>query len=244
MRPMPLAAALVVTLALPALAGEAAYRPPSPPGDGRVLVYRGSGASAPSAVPVYRGSAAAPGNLAVRVGVRGAVDRRPPVWFVDPAQDELVACRLSKPSRSGSPASAASSVGSRCTERLLSPRAGRARRRRAAATAGRPAEHAVLVLDQELEHSPRHPVVLVQPPQAQPGGDYASDDLADGCIHSQVRAGPAARWGRHSRSACQIKPGARNRARTSRASGHGAAPGRRTPAPPDGPRPGRASRRA
>ena len=95
MRPMPLAAALVVALALPALAGEAAYRPPSPPGAGRVLVYRGSGASAPSAVPVYRGSAARPAYLAesapapevLSIGGRH-------VWFVDPARGALTACRL------------------------------------------------------------------------------------------------------------------------------------------------------
>lgn len=94
MRPMPIAA-LVVTLALPALAGEAAYRPPSPPSDGRVLVYRGSGASAPSAVPVYRGSAgratylaeSAPAPEVLSIGGRH-------VWFVDPARSELTACRL------------------------------------------------------------------------------------------------------------------------------------------------------
>ncbi len=95
MRPIPRLAFAAWLLAAPALAGEAAYTPPRPPGAGRVLVYRGGSADVPSAIPVHRGSAAPPGYLTavppprpvLPVGGRN-------IWFVDPAEGGLAACNL------------------------------------------------------------------------------------------------------------------------------------------------------
>jgi hypothetical protein len=61
----------------------------------RVAVYRGSASNVPAPIPVYRGSAVAPGARGANVpepGVGAVGGQR--LWFVDPAQDELVACRL------------------------------------------------------------------------------------------------------------------------------------------------------
>ena len=61
---------------------------------GRVAVYRGSASNVEAAVPVYRGSAAtataAPAPPGPPVGAIGGQR----LWFVDPARDELVACRM------------------------------------------------------------------------------------------------------------------------------------------------------
>jgi hypothetical protein len=92
MRPAPVAL-LALTLPWPALAGDATYLPPRPPGT--VAVYRGASANVAPPVAVYRGSAARPGYLA-------PPPEPPPVttvggeriWFADPVQDELVGCRL------------------------------------------------------------------------------------------------------------------------------------------------------
>ena len=64
---------------------------------GRVAVYRGSASNVEAAVPVYRGSAAprpdqGPAPAGPEVGAVGGQR----LWFVDPARDELVACRMAR----------------------------------------------------------------------------------------------------------------------------------------------------
>lgn len=97
MRPFPVLALALAAwmLAMPALAGEALYTPPRPPGDGRVLVYRGASADVPSAIPIHRGSAAPPGYLTAAPPPRPVlpVGGRN-IWFVDPAAGGLAACNL------------------------------------------------------------------------------------------------------------------------------------------------------
>lgn len=95
MRLLPVLALAAWTLAVPALAGEAAYTPPRPPSGGRVLVYRGASVDVPAAIPVYRGSAAPPGYLTAAPPPRPVLPiggRN--VWFVDPAAGDLVGCNL------------------------------------------------------------------------------------------------------------------------------------------------------
>jgi hypothetical protein len=93
MRSLALAVLLTLGPQLPVLADGEVYQPPRPPGT--VAVYRGDGASAPSPIPVYRGSAVAPGYLTSAAtpepGVATVGGRR--IWFVDPAEDELIGCR-------------------------------------------------------------------------------------------------------------------------------------------------------
>ena len=109
-----------------------------------------------------------------------------------------------------------------------------------------PAKHAVLALDQELEHPPRHRVVLVQPAEREAGVDQRGHDLADR-MEPFVGSGIAqpGRGVRIVATDCRSPAArARNRARTSRASRRAAAPCRRAPAPPDALRPDRARRPA
>ena len=119
------------------------------------------------AVPVYRGSAAAPGH-------RGAGAPGPPVgaiggqrlWFVDPAPRragrlphgaDLHRRGRAHPLRAAPPAG-------RLTRRSSRPLRAQRERQRQPGLVG-PAVHAVRILDQMLEHAPRHTIVLVQPAQ-------------------------------------------------------------------------------
>ena len=96
MRALTVVTLLALGSPLAAFADGDIYQPPDLPGT--VAVYRGGSASnVEAAVPVYRGSAArrayqGPAPAGPEVGAVGGQR----LWFVDPARDELVACRMAR----------------------------------------------------------------------------------------------------------------------------------------------------
>ncbi len=84
-------------MALLALLQPALLQAASASEGGRVAVYRGSASNVEAAIPVYRGSAAPPGDQGpAPTGPAEGIVGGQRLWFVDPARDELVACRMAR----------------------------------------------------------------------------------------------------------------------------------------------------